>query len=194
VIGGQLSGGTYNCATLERIRLPKATTMPTDGSNSPLANNVATLTSVSLEALTNAHGYTYGNPAYLLNKCVALTSVYLPSVSTLGGCVFCDCTSLTSLRLPSCTQIIGTSIGKGKPIDTLVLPGETMCRLSGSLNSNVPIAQGTGYVYVPDSLVDDYKAASGWSTYAAQIRAIEDYPDDVAAARATAESAAQGWS
>ncbi|MBR3159229.1 MAG: hypothetical protein IKF14_09030 [Atopobiaceae bacterium] len=68
-------------------------------------------------------------------------------------------------------------------MDTLVLPGETLCRLSGSLNSDVPIAQGTGYVYVPSSLVDDYKVAGGWSTYAAQIRAIEDYPDVVATAR-----------
>ncbi len=190
---GQLSGGTYNCATLERIRLPKATTMPPDGSNSSLANNIATLTSVSLEALTEAHGYTYGNPVYLLNKCATLTSVYLPSVVTLGGCVFCDCTSLTSLWLPSCTQINGNSIGKGTPIETLVLPGETMCRLSGNLNSNVSTAKGTGYVYVTSSLVEDYPAASGWSNYAAQIRAIEDYPDVVAAARALAESAAQGW-
>jgi hypothetical protein len=36
---------------------------------------------------------------------------------------------------------------------------------------------GTGYVYVPRSLVDSYKSATNWSVVADQIRAIEDYPD-----------------
>jgi hypothetical protein len=39
------------------------------------------------------------------------------------------------------------------------------------------IANGEGYIYVPASMVDSYKSASNWSTYAAQIRAIEDYPE-----------------
>ena len=33
------------------------------------------------------------------------------------------------------------------------------------------------YVYVPKALVGAYKSATNWSTYANQIRAIEDYPD-----------------
>lgn len=40
-----------------------------------------------------------------------------------------------------------------------------------------PMKSGTGYIYVPAALVDSYKAATNWSTYADQIRAIEDYPD-----------------
>jgi hypothetical protein len=43
--------------------------------------------------------------------------------------------------------------------------------------SGTPIEKGTGYVYVPRDLVDAYKSASNWSTYANQIRAIEDYPE-----------------
>lgn len=39
------------------------------------------------------------------------------------------------------------------------------------------IANGTGYIYVPAALVEEYKAATNWSTYADRIRAIEDYPD-----------------
>jgi hypothetical protein len=40
------------------------------------------------------------------------------------------------------------------------------------------IAKGTGYVYVPRSLVDSYKSATNWSTYANQFRALEDYTVD----------------
>ena len=42
---------------------------------------------------------------------------------------------------------------------------------------DTPIESGTGYVYVPSALVDSYKSATNWSTYADQIRAIENYPD-----------------
>ena len=43
--------------------------------------------------------------------------------------------------------------------------------------TGTPIANGTGYIYVPRDLVDKYKAATNWSVYADQFRAIEDYPD-----------------
>ena len=53
-----------------------------------------------------------------------------------------------------------------------------MCKLA-SVNafSDTPIANGTGFVYVPLSLIEDYKTATNWATYAAQFRAIEDYPE-----------------
>jgi hypothetical protein len=44
-----------------------------------------------------------------------------------------------------------------------------------------PIADGaasdTCFIYVPSALVDSYKADAVWSTFANQIRAIEDYSD-----------------
>lgn len=43
--------------------------------------------------------------------------------------------------------------------------------------STTPINQGTGYIYVPAAMVSAYKAATNWSTFADQIRAIEDYPE-----------------
>lgn len=41
-----------------------------------------------------------------------------------------------------------------------------------------PIASGTGYIYVPRALVDSYKTAENWSTFASQFRALEDYTVD----------------
>ena len=37
--------------------------------------------------------------------------------------------------------------------------------------------KGTGYVYVPASLIETYKTATNWSAFANQFRAIEDYPE-----------------
>ena len=42
---------------------------------------------------------------------------------------------------------------------------------------NTPIAQGTGYIYVPKNLMEQYKVATNWTLYATQFRAIEDYLD-----------------
>lgn len=44
--------------------------------------------------------------------------------------------------------------------------------------SGTPIESGTGCLYVPRSLVDTYKSATNWSTYADQFRALEDYTVD----------------
>ena len=55
---------------------------------------------------------------------------------------------------------------------------DAVCTLAGTnAFTSTPIASGTGYIYVPSALIDSYKAATNWSTYADQIRAIEDYPD-----------------
>ena len=43
-----------------------------------------------------------------------------------------------------------------------------------SMLTSTPIANGTGYIYVPVDLVDTYKSATNWSTYAAQIKGISE--------------------
>ena len=61
----------------------------------------------------------------------------------------------------------------------LILRSETMATLAGTnALSSTPIASGTGYIYVPSALIEDYKVATNWSTYADQFRALEDYTVD----------------
>lgn len=64
------------------------------------------------------------------------------------------------------------------PINSIVIATNQLCSLGSTnifLNSN--IAKGTGYIYVPQALLEEYKVATNWSTYANQFRAIEDYVD-----------------
>lgn len=37
------------------------------------------------------------------------------------------------------------------------------------------VESGTAFIYVPDALVDGYKAATNWSTYASQIKPLSEY-------------------
>ena len=84
-----------------------------------------------------------------------LTSVSLPAVTSINANAFYGCTVLTSLTL-SKNQVATLS--------------------ATSAFTSTPIASGTGYIYVPDHLVDQYKTATNWATYANQIRPISQKP------------------
>lgn len=63
-------------------------------------------------------------------------------------------------------------------LETVIIRTSEICVLDSYMAfTGTPIESGTGYIYVPSALVDSYKAATNWTTYADQIRAIEDYPD-----------------
>ena len=145
--------------------------------------------------------------SYAFSCCTVLTAVELPAAETIGTCAFSSCTALTILALPKCTsfmhcafentglqiidfwQAITNPIGgqncqrpfnKCVSLKAIVLRNEdTLSRgdfTYGDLGT--PIASGTGYIYVPSALLEDYKAATNWSTYADQFRALEDYTVD----------------
>lgn len=80
--------------------------------------------------------------------------------------------------LPNCVKIGSYSFHSSK-IQTLILRSPSVAMAEHTnIFTTTPIKSGTGYIYVPRSLVDSYKAATNWSTYAAQFRALEDYTVD----------------
>ena len=111
-------------------------------------------------------------------KCSALTTTNFPAVTSIGNSVFANCSALTKADFPAVTSIGNSVFFECSKLTTLILRSATMATLGNThAFESTPIASGTGYIYVPAALVDSYKAASNWSTYANQIRAIEDYPD-----------------
>lgn len=81
---------------------------------------------------------------------------------------------VTELTLPALTTIRSGAFS-GCPLATLTLPGESVPTLeSADAFSGTPIAAGTGVIRVPSALVETYKAATNWSTYAEQITAITE--------------------
>lgn len=113
--------------------------------------------------------------AYAFDSCASLTSVNLPKVAKLNSYAFQNCTSLARLEFlqPIETQVavwIGCS-----SLKTLILRGSTVSKLSSTnCFTRTPIADGTGYVYVPDNLVSSYKSASNWSDIASQIKGVSE--------------------
>ena len=104
-------------------------------------------------------------------------------------------------KLPNVTAIYSGVFGSGSTIEVLdVGSGDTMLSLNGytfAYNSNLktlilrgwidacgggayieledtPIANGNGYIYVPDEYLEGYKTQSNWSAIASQIKPISE--------------------
>lgn len=111
-------------------------------------------------------------------ECSALEYAHLPLTTVIESQVFQNCTALKKVDTGAKLRIENSSLGGCTSLEALILRSETLCTLvnTGAF-TNTSIANGTGYIYVPKALVDSYKAETNWSTYAEQIRAIEDYPE-----------------
>jgi hypothetical protein len=117
----------------------------------------------------------------LLVHSTAVSKLVLPSLRDTGSNFFRDCNTLKYVDLPICTSLGAYTFAFDPALETIILRSETVCTLDSSVfygSYNCPIAKGTGYIYVPRALVDNYKAATNWSVYANQIRALEDYTVD----------------
>ena len=101
-------------------------------------------------------------------------------VTSIGVYAFYFCQSLTSVHFPAATSIDDEAFYLCRKLTSLILRVTTqVCTLlRNNAFSNTPIASGTGYIYVPAALIDSYKTATNWTTYANQFRALESYTVD----------------
>lgn len=115
--------------------------------------------------------------------CSALTALKLPALTTVGGSVCYGCSAMTLCDLGN-SALSGITIGdqmwrRCSALASVVLRYNTACALPGTnVFDRTLIASGTGYIYVPRDLIATYEAATNWTTYAGQFRAIEDYTAD----------------
>ena len=111
--------------------------------------------------------------------CNSLASASFPNVKDIGLQAFSSCSALEKISFPKAESINEEVFTFCQSLIALILGrSDGLCNLAGtSAFISTPIESGTGYIYVPTALVDQYKAATNWTTYANQIRAIEDYPD-----------------
>lgn len=105
-------------------------------------------------------------------RCAALESVSLPLAGTFNDWCFSYCTALKEVTLPEAKYFRRYTFA-GSGLEKLVLPGDTVVTIAGDTLQGTPIASGTGYVYVPDDLLESYKAADHWSSIADQIKPLE---------------------
>ena len=165
-----------------------------EASGNAVADSIVerTITEYSNHRITKIGGYAFAKhsgllkvdipnveriEAYGFNYCTGLTEIELPKCKFIAGQSFNSCSKLEKVVAPMCEQIGGHALTASK-LSCLVLGGDKVCVLDNAAAiETTPMKNGTGFIYVPASPVEQYKTAANWSTYAAQIRAIEDYPE-----------------
>lgn len=103
-------------------------------------------------------------------------TIVLPNATAIGTHAGSG-TRTSTIDLYKNITISGGVFGDTYSLVHLILRSDTLCPLSAtSAFTNTPIANGLGWIYVPSDLVESYKTASNWSTYADQIVSIDEYP------------------
>lgn len=197
----------FNCYSLGAAAFPKLATLQTAMfTNCTMLSSVtfsSTLSEIPQSCFANCMMLSDINlqnittlGSYAFSGCTALMSVSIPSVDTISNYAFQN-TIIDHLRFTSIVMrsyianitaevdvassayIYAYAFDKAYNLSALILRNESLCTLQNTnALSGTPIANGRGYIYVPDALLGAYKEATNWATYASQIVSLEEYPID----------------
>ena len=168
----------YNCASLQSVTLGKESYAPAFYIGYASFRGCTSLRTVKFNSMRPIIS---GDQAFM--DCTSLVDVVFPG--TFGSSVyntFNGCISLKALYYTSeNTNTVGPGSFRGaSALGAFVLTSTKGTWYLPNVNAfdDTPIANGTGYIYVPEALLDTYKTATNWVTYADQFRALEQYTVD----------------
>jgi hypothetical protein len=153
----------YNCSNLRVAGCDNITGIRGEGGQ---FGNCANLTNIRFKSLSSG---SFGS--YMVEGCTSLEKVEFPSAISLSG-NYSFQLGRTMIIGPNCTSL-GGRIWQGNNAlrefvcKAVIPPTYTGYPLSGTDSSMS--------IYVPDGSVDAYKAASGWSGFASQIKPLSEY-------------------
>ena len=178
----------YVCKALTSVDAPLVTKIKEyafNGDSALLSVNMPLVTEIDTSGFTG---------------CTKLASIGLANVTKIGQAALRD-TGIESAIMPQIRQItMMTFLGCQKLkvvdigenynssienytfqscplLDTLILRKSSVIPLAATgAISSTPIASGTGYIYVPDNLVESYKTTTNWAYYAAQFKPLSELP------------------
>ena len=129
---------------------------------------------------------------YGINNCENLISVNLPNLTAIANVyAIHNCYNLKSIAINNITSLISSSIYNCYSLLAVIITQTTSiptvsktsfyncCHILGTTNETYnPTGAKDGYIYVPDSLVEQYKSDTNWSVYASQIKPLSELPQE----------------
>lgn len=149
-----------SCIRLSTINLPKVTAL-----------DRGVFTNSAIQQANFPLVTTIGNNCFYAAK--HLISANLPLITSLPIDSF-RLSTIQTADFAAITNINRTAFTDCTSLETLIIRTPSICVISDisiALRGS-KIAAGTGYIYVPDNLVDSYKAATNWVALANQIKPI----------------------
>ena len=113
-------------------------------------------------------------------ECFNLTEITFTNLSSIGPSALYKCSSLSTVTLIQATSNNAIGIGASafrsciNLVSVIIKGGSVATIQQSNAFMGTPISQSSylgyfGSIYVPSSLVDSYKAATGWSYYSNRI-------------------------
>ena len=168
-------GAFFECSSLTGISFPNAT-----GIGASAFKRCQSLTEVNIPKAIHLKEYAF-------EICTSLTNADFPEASDLTYGAFATCTHLISVELPkvnaigdrvfeNCYSLNKVFIAQTEQICTLGQSVFSSCyHILGITNKTYnPNGLKDGYIYVPASLLSQYKVATNWNVFASQIIGHED--------------------
>lgn len=154
------------CKALKRLDLPNLKNVY---GGSSIAN------CDSLEYL-NVPSLQSASASSIIANAISLKEVSFPALTTCGGSFLGGCTSLEKIEFGNIMIINATAFQNCSSLKKVIIRTTSkVCELRNTnAFSGTGIANGTGYIYVRDNLLDQYKSATNWSTYASQIKPLSE--------------------
>lgn len=162
------------CWDLENLNLNGINTINVTAMNY-MFSSCQKLKSLDLSAFYTNNVTTMNN---MFSGCYELSEINLSSFNTSNlkdiAYMFSNCYKLISLDLSAfdTNNVTNTNyMFNNSGIEKLIINRQDVFKMTNiNMFNNTPIANGTGYVYVPDNMVETYKSATNWSNYADQIK------------------------
>ena len=168
------------CANLQSLNISNFNTSNVT-SFSSMFNNCSNLTNINLSEFDTSKATNMSN---MFASCSSLINLDLSNFNTSNVISMSnmfnrasnlnkiDISGFTSERLSSNVYMFYNT-----KLTILIIDNPNLFKMTAtSMLQNTPIASGTGYVYVPDNMVETYKSATNWSDYSSQIKPISELP------------------
>lgn len=163
-------GSFSTCKNLESVDLPICTNIK---GNSAFRD----ATKLKTVNIPNVTTITDGTRTFHATK---LEEINLPNLNSIGTSTLrmfanCDYLKKLDLRKLGGTTISSYTFYSDDSLKTLILGGNELNPLENvNAFENSAMRYGTGYIYVPDNLVDTYKTATNWIAFADNIKPMSE--------------------
>ena len=165
------------CYTITSINAPKIKIIP-----QYVFSGCGNLSEINFNSATYINNYAF-------QSCSKLIDIEFNNVKTINGYVFYQCMRLNSIKIPLITGIYAHSFNSCYSLkEILIEKTDSVCTLGstnvfsdcyhilGTTNSTWnPNGLKDGYIYVPHTLLKQYKVATNWVQFKSQIIGHGDF-------------------